>query len=325
MELIIELVGRGSRQFDLQRVAGERITIGRAFDNDIILSDPHVCAHHAVLEENEKGEILLKDLGSINGSFTKDHVAVNEACVVSSGDEFVLGKTRIQIYQRDHKVAPSIRLTWLEQLAFIASKPSVLVSIIAGAVILSLFYQYANDIKSFHPGRYLVTLISVLLVGSFWPAVWALFARMKKHDARVVAQLSATMLFVIVVTLLQKTDKWLAFHFGTGMMLEIFESVLIIALAFLLIWMNYYLSIFQTSRKRWIYAMSLTAILSGLTYMATSFNDDRFKSRPMYNTTLYPPSMTFYSGQSINEYLRNTDNIFDEAVSLIDDAADTRD
>lgn len=317
MELTIELVGRGGRHFDLQHVSGEKITLGRGFDNDVVLPDPHVCAHHAVIETNENGEILLKDLESVNGTFTRKHQAVGQACIVSSGDEFMLGKTRIRIYRRDHVVAPSIRLSWVETLAHLASKPLVTGTVFLFAVLMSMFFQYANEIKAFYIGRELVTAVGVLLLITIWPASWMLFARAKKHDARFMAQLSATIVFVILITLIQKADKWLAFHFGANLWIGLIDVCLYILLTFLLIWLNFYLSIFQSSKKRWIYAASFTVLLASFAYVGSTFDADRFKSRPEYNATLYPPSLTVYSTQTVDEYLESAEAIFDEAESMI--------
>lgn len=320
MELTIELVGRGSRHFDLLQVSGERITLGRGFDNDIVLSDPHVCAQHAVIEENENGELLLKDLDSVNGTFTKKHQPVGKSCVVSSGDEFIIGKTHIRIYQRDHAVPPSIQLSWVEQLAHMAGKSVFTGGVCLFVILMSVFFQYTHEIKEFHTGRELITAVGVLLLITIWPASWMLFARAKKHDARFMAQLSATVVFIILFTLIQKSDEWLAFHFGASLWLDLISVSLYILLALLLIWLNYYLALFQTSRKRWSYSAALTVLLASFAYVASTFDNDRFNARPVYNTTLYPPSLTVYSAQSVDEYLQNAESIFAEALDMVEGA-----
>ena len=38
MEVVVEIVSRGGHTIERHRVSGERITIGRAFDNDLILN-----------------------------------------------------------------------------------------------------------------------------------------------------------------------------------------------------------------------------------------------------------------------------------------------
>jgi pSer/pThr/pTyr-binding forkhead associated (FHA) protein len=44
----------------------DRMTIGRAADNDLVIDDATVSAHHAVVEKMEYG-YQIRDLGSTNG------------------------------------------------------------------------------------------------------------------------------------------------------------------------------------------------------------------------------------------------------------------
>lgn len=319
MELTVELVGRGSRHFDLQHVSGDQITIGRGFDNDIIVSDPHVCAHHAMIETSDSGEMLLKDLGSVNGTFTQKHQAVGQAHSIASGDEFIVGKTRIRIYLREHAVPASIQLTWVEKLAHLIGKPLFIGAVFVLAVLMSVYFQYANEVTTSHIGREVITAVGVLLLIAIWPAGWMLYARSKKHDARFLAQLSATIIYVVLITLIQKVNKWLAFNFGMSLGLDMLSSSLYIMLTFLLVWLNYYLSIFQASKKRWIYTASFTTLLASFAYVSSTFDAEKFKSRPEYNITLYPPALTAYSTQTINEYLQSADVIFDRALGKVDE------
>ena len=67
--------------------------IGRAPDNDFVLSDPLVSAHHARIEWNDDG-VLITDLGSTNGTFvgnTRIHShLVTEPTTVGIGSTFIV-------------------------------------------------------------------------------------------------------------------------------------------------------------------------------------------------------------------------------------------
>lgn len=316
MELTIEIVGRGGRHFDLQNVSGNHITIGRGFDNDIVLSDPHICAHHAVLEKDINGEPVLRDLNSINGTYTKDHQLIASPQPVLSGDEFILGKTRLRVYQRQHALPPSIRLTWIENLAQYFGSPLLSAVVIFISLVMSMLFKYNETVKEFYVGRELVTAIGMLLVISIWPACWSVYARIRKHEARFIAQLSVTLVAIIVTTFFQKLHNWLAFHLGGSFALQLIMSSVSVAVTLLLIWFNYYLSIFQSTRRRWIYSVIFTALLSSFAYVATTFDAGRFKSKPDYNASLYPPSLTVYSAQTVDAYLENAESIFGDAGAL---------
>lgn len=319
MELIIELEGRGNRHADLLHVSAERISIGRAFDNDVILTDPHVCPHHAALEQDSAGNIQLTDLGSVNGTFTHKRQALDGPVAVTSGDEFILGKSRVRIYRRDHAVSEAIHLTWVEKLAHLAGTPLLAGGIILVAILLNLFFQYANTIKEFNLSRELIKAVGIILLIAIWPACWTLFSRIKKHESRFIAQLSVTIFYVILVTLFQKLINWLSFHFGLNTAINILGITAWFVLTLLLIWLNYYLSVFQSNKNRWVYSLVLTCLLGSFAYLGSSFDADRFKRRPEYASILYLPAITFYKSRSSDAYLADAEYIFTESAAKLED------
>ncbi|MDR2145319.1 MAG: FHA domain-containing protein [Tannerella sp.] len=67
-----------------------KLTIGKATDNDIVIDDPYMSRHHAVLSTGENGELILEDAGSTNGTFVNDIRIVKKKVVPEDG--IVLGK-----------------------------------------------------------------------------------------------------------------------------------------------------------------------------------------------------------------------------------------
>ena len=64
-EVIFETISRGHRQH--HKVDKFPSTIGRAFDNDIILSDPSISPHHLEIDQDENGYVL-KNISEENGT-----------------------------------------------------------------------------------------------------------------------------------------------------------------------------------------------------------------------------------------------------------------
>lgn len=318
MELTVEWTGRGSRYSELQKVSGKSIRIGRGYDNDIVLTDPHVGIHHALIEETDDGELILQDLDSVNGTYTKGHQPVSTGHKFSSGEEFVLGKTKLRIFRLDHALPEAIRLTWVEKLAHTCGIPFVAGLAFSIALLMSLFFQYIADVNEFHVGREFVTALGALLLVSIWPVCWSIFARVRKHEARFFSHWTATLVFIILVTLVQKFHNWMAFHTGINFVLQMVSVLLYFLFALLLIWFNYYLSVFQAARQRWLYSILFTGILSGIAYVAFSFDDERFARRPQYHAALYPPFASFYTARSVDDYLHEAESIFEDASRLVE-------
>ena len=70
-------------------------TIGRAATNTIYLNEPVVSNEHALIEWRD-GQWWLEDLNSSNGTKLND-MRLEEPTVISSGDEFSVGRIRFRI------------------------------------------------------------------------------------------------------------------------------------------------------------------------------------------------------------------------------------
>ncbi|MFL5839319.1 MAG: FhaA domain-containing protein [Thermoleophilaceae bacterium] len=86
--------GRGLLVFDGKRtvLAGERTTIGRSRECDVVVDDPNVSRKHAEVRRTIEGWMVV-DLGSTNGIKVNGR-RVNEA-VLSAGDEITLGLVQL--------------------------------------------------------------------------------------------------------------------------------------------------------------------------------------------------------------------------------------
>ncbi|MDR2775049.1 MAG: FHA domain-containing protein [Tannerella sp.] len=81
-----------------------KVKIGKAADNDFVINDPQVSRYHAQLTQDEKGHLLLEDLGSTNGTFVNDCQIVRKN--VSAVDRVAFGTNYIltinDILKRDN-------------------------------------------------------------------------------------------------------------------------------------------------------------------------------------------------------------------------------
>jgi serine phosphatase RsbU (regulator of sigma subunit) len=93
--LIVENGMTEGRVFPLEN----KLTIGRAADNDIQLIDSSVSRRHALIQL-EDGKPVLEDLGSSNRTLVNGE-KVNRLSL-SNGDKLRLGRISLRLYQGDH-------------------------------------------------------------------------------------------------------------------------------------------------------------------------------------------------------------------------------
>ena len=104
-------------------LAGDRATIGKGDENDVVLEDTTVSGLHAVLEQFPAGWCVT-DLGSSNGTF------LNGARIwaqqrVRHGDEVRVGRTRL-LFHNSSDVGRSVTETAAESPALTAREHDVL-------------------------------------------------------------------------------------------------------------------------------------------------------------------------------------------------------
>ena len=87
--------------------APQRVTIGRALDNDVVLNDVLVSRHHVRLEQLTDGW-RLTDLGSRNPTLVNG-VPVHGSTTVAEGDRLTLGSTEIKVSGGDFRPVPISR------------------------------------------------------------------------------------------------------------------------------------------------------------------------------------------------------------------------
>ena len=92
MAVIVEVLNKQQKVTERHKFLQPQVKLGRAFDNDVILFNKHVCPYHAKLQQDEEGHWWLEDLSSVNGSFVLDRKAVVAKEPLRSGEICWLGE-----------------------------------------------------------------------------------------------------------------------------------------------------------------------------------------------------------------------------------------
>lgn len=174
----IEVISRNGEVQHRYPVQSLPCHIGRSYDNDFILDDPHASAHHAIIDMAEDGRLRMRDLGSDNGMIFHGR---HQAEIAIDGNTIVrIGQTNLRIRCADFPVAAALADTtsygwegWPPALAGVA-----LIASVAG------LSTALSDTATFAAIRYFLTIVSVLGVAMVWSGVWALANHLFGRHAR---------------------------------------------------------------------------------------------------------------------------------------------
>lgn len=312
MAVIVEVLNKQLKVIERHRFSQPRIGLGRAYNNDVILYNKHICAHHAELVQAEDGQWQLRDLNSLNGSFLTGTRLNGEPVTLASGQLCWLGEQAIRLYDEHHPVVAAQPYNQLEQRLQTFGHPGLIMLFalcLLAAELFGLWLQSADN----RSGRWtheLANLPLMLLGVSLWPALLALWAKLNQHEPRFLPQLGITFAMLVLMELWQAAMAVLNFNLDGATAVVWLSELGQIGLIVLLLAGNFFLALQLSSAKK----LGIAAVLGVLINLqGVAFNlleSDEQRLLPHYDHSLLP--LAFYLNQPVShdEFLQLNSELF---------------
>ena len=317
-ELIIEEISRNQKLLHRHKLNKPSIHIGRDYHNDIILADPHICPSHISIDLVD-GQWLITDNQSVNGTFVENPQEKKQTAnqhIVRDGDIVSLGKSQIRLLFTDHKVAPTQAFSPFDVFINLMRHPVALFLSISFFALIAASIFYFNKPIAVNFSQLLVPAIGMALGFALWPAGVALVSHLSKQDARLMAQLGVSFAFFNLMWFTDMLETIITFNSASGAILPVLVSIIGLAVAFSLFWLNSYIGFHMSARRRVIIAASITTIFFGGSYLVQYSNKPEFNPRPQYNATIMMPSFLIASSVSVDEFIEDSSKLFDKASKI---------
>lgn len=318
-EIIIEEITRNHKLLHRHRLSQNNISIGRGYQNDIILTDPHICRQHLSLRFDH-GVWHLEDDNSVNGTRLEgvnSKQQVPHQQIINDGDVITLGKSQLRVLFKDHEVAETVVLSPFESLIDIIRHPIVVLMTIALFLIISAHTSYLNQLSEVNISQLFVGAVSMGLLFATWPAGVSLVSHLTKNEPRVLAQFSICFIFFILMWFSDQLEKVIAFNSSSDSMFGLFFTLLPVGLAFSLFWLNSYIGFHVSAKRRMVVALSITALLFGGSFLLQYSKKPEFNPYPQYNATIMAPSFLIAPSSSVDQFITEGNKLFDQAKKSI--------
>jgi hypothetical protein len=203
----VEVLSRRRDVAARYRFAGPEVRIGRAYDNDVVLDDPFVAAHHVRLFHSEGGELVAEDVGSANGLFLDREKQRRQRIVIDGERPIRIGHSHLRIRHGGHAVAPE-RIAMHAPRALPVAVIAFLIVAILGIEVVSAWLSDTSEPKL---SNYLVRLLPVVGAIAVWIAGWALASRLVSGQAHLERNLLIALTCVLIYSLYNEFSQFSAF------------------------------------------------------------------------------------------------------------------
>ena len=310
----IEILDAKGNVIERTAVEAFPLNIGRAYTNQIILSDSYVCPMHLVIAADERGQLIARDLNSVNGLRESAEGARVPTLEIHSGTQFRVGRTLLRYCSVDHPLAPTV----IDRTEIASRLASPYVAVAVGVSVLLVLC-----IESFLSSVERVKLINIIgeplpMIATMlgWAGLWSLAGRVVVSRFHFPQHLTIAGAAILAFTLLSLASEWLEFFFPVVPVLwsaALFGSGLILAA---LVYGHLGFASALRRRSRLWAALFISGAVVGMNAITDYAARTKFSTVMEYNGILKPVDASILPATSLDEFIDHSQKVRTELDRL---------
>jgi hypothetical protein len=203
----VEILSRHRDVAARVRVMGEEASIGRGYDNDVIVDDPYVAAHHLRVFRDATGALIAQDLGSANGTFADGVTGRISHFVIDGGQPIRIGQTLLRVRAPDYSVEPE-RIVPAERHRLPIVLVAAFTAMLLGLVALRVWLAQTGEPRL---SNYVTPLLLVAGIILVWVGIWALLSRIFAGRSHFVSNLLIALAGFLASLIYNEVARYAAF------------------------------------------------------------------------------------------------------------------
>lgn len=297
----VEILSRSGEIEHRHRFEHLPIRLGRAYDNELILDDPHTAAHHAQIELDDQGHLQIRDLESRNGLIYQNR---RHSTLELDGNRVLrLGQTFVRVRDSHFVVEPEVLDA--NNYRWEGWRPAFAAFLLI--VFQSALTKWTSQSDAFSFTVYAQYTIGMLLSALIWSGLWAGANRLFARHPRFGRHLFVAACGIFAMQLSSIVATFTGFVFSWEVVPRYRSHIQILCMGLMIYFHLITISTRYSRRKLWI-VMLCAALASGSVLMSKykstgSFGDD------LYMGDLYSPSLRLSKDISVDEFSKDAEQL----------------
>ncbi len=305
---VLEVLSRSGKVIQRAELDQNTLSIGRSYENDIILDDHYVCPEHlSVIKEGDG--LLVEDLNSVNGLFQNKFHINGDRLKVSPNETFRIGHTTLRYRLSDMPITAT-KVDRHAQNSFWSLQNPWLICLITLIFIgfsgVEAFFAQMEETDNL---KLLSELLSGLFVVLSWAGLWALFGKLIVDRASFLTHFGIFSLANILFSLISIILGYLFYAFGFDSALSTVSMLLTACVSIWLLYTHLGYSTKMTRRSMLTFSAVLTFLGIGFYFLQMQVLQSEFNYMPSYDVILKSPDFNFVSGESVDNFFTATDTL----------------
>ena len=316
MEALILKIGDSYNKYYLDSDAAAGLSLGRAFTNDIIITDPYVGESQlrVGLSSGSEYDWHIEITDQTNPVFLNGKNIKSAGVDLRSGDKLTTGRTSIAFYTEDYAV-PATRefsfTNWLHNHKFKPYIAILMLLVLFGSTMLASYLE-TTTVPDW--GEISAVANGYMILAFFWASGWALAGRLLKGDYYLSSHLFFTSICLFLLLVLDSLGSYIDYIFSSPLAGEIVDWIVIVLLGGLLIGFN--LSLVTHSSRTFRKGVLVSACIAGTIASMVYMGQEEYSSTPSHSVTIKPSFIPKASSVSIDQFIGDYDEMFDKLSTV---------
>lgn len=310
-KIILEFLDHFGRVKERHRVESLPCTIGRGYENDIIIDDPYISPEHLVLDQDETGDFSLQDLNSTNGTYLLPSKQSIDHITLPLNSKIRLGHSTIRFRDR-RQVVKETQVDRLRVSLFNELLTSKLFFMFFQLLFIGFLYLqgYQNSSGEIEHGKVFFSDIMPLLLGlAVWAGIWAIISRISSHYFYFITHMTIVTMAILADYIITIVFSYLRFAFSKELTFDVLEhssGILIMAAMF---FAHLRFSSMMQVRRVIIISLSISFALTTLILFNAYVDKQDFRSTATMSDSIKAPYFRLVPNIGLEEFLRESESL----------------
>ncbi len=289
--IVLEVLEKGGKVKERVRLTSFPVSIGRAYDNDIILDDEYVSPHHLVVGRNESGALCVNDAQSENGLYQMPghrHVPV---IPVESESQFVVGATHLRIRRPDFAVAPTLVADRRQQsVRTVLQRGWVFVGLLVAIAAVLYVENYDHAYQKLKYSKLIFDATMGVIAVLLWPAIWAFVGRLLGRRTSYLTHANMFIIAILAYEGFDYVDDYYSFSMSAESSASVMGALAAILVGGLLLFGHLRVATHLRRKTVAVTSCLLVGGILGVTLLSLYVDDAQFSNRLSFPSVLKPLS-----------------------------------
>ncbi len=299
---------------------GEPITIGRAFQNDVIVDDEYLDANHLEISCDNNEQIIINDMGTRNGTRVRKE-KILEPSRYDLGSKITFGESTIVIHDMEELVAPALKHETVHTVARVYSSFGWVLLAAIFAVVGILAESYFVESEQTKSEKLVERLIGNGIVVVGWSLTAGLVGHILRQQAYLKLHFILLCFFIAISPVLIALANIVSFNLDTNLSSAILTDIPMSAGIILLIYGTLSLSTRLNIHKKCGLTglLAISPIVFSLVTPMLAEDHEKWYNYASVDRVDQVPSLLFREPVTLNGHLTKTERLFAKLDAQIDD------